>query len=116
MAGNDLIEVSDANFDDEVLKSDVPVLVDFWAEWCAPCRMVSPIMEELAREYGGAIKVAKLNVDANRETAAKYDIMSIPTVILFEGGEIARQVVGAMPKHSMVNELGLREPGTSKDS
>lgn len=107
MAEEDLIEVSDSNFEEEVLKSDVPVLVDFWAEWCAPCRMVGPVMEDIAEEYSGRIRVAKLNVDANRETAAKYDIMSIPTVILFEKGEAAKQVVGAMPKDSLVKELGI---------
>ncbi|MHB1390580.1 MAG: thioredoxin [Thermoleophilia bacterium] len=107
MAGNNLIEITDVNFDDEVLKSELPVLVDFWAEWCAPCRMVGPVMEEIAGEYAGRVKVGKLNVDANREIAARYEIMSIPTVILFRDGEIDRQVVGAMPKESMLSELGL---------
>jgi len=107
MSGNNLVEVTDANFATEVLQSELPVIVDFWADWCAPCRMVSPVIEELAGEMAGKIKVAKLNVDANRETAARYDIMSIPTVILFEKGELSRQVVGALPKDSLVKELGL---------
>ncbi len=107
MSVDNLVEVTDANFDAEVLESDIPVVVDFWAEWCAPCRMVSPVIEELAVEMAGRVKVAKLNVDANRETAAKYDIMSIPTVILFERGEVTKQVVGALPKESMLKELGL---------
>ena len=102
-----VMEVTDATFEEEVLRSELPVLVDFWAEWCAPCRMVAPVMEDLAGEYDGRIKVAKLNVDANRETAAKFDIMSIPTVILFKEGEIAKQVVGAMPKDSLVKELEI---------
>jgi thioredoxin 1 len=107
MSGDNLVEVTDANFDSEVLQSDLPVLVDFWAEWCAPCRMVSPVIEELAGEMAGRVKVAKLNVDLNRETAAKYDIMSIPTVILFEAGRVSKQVVGALPKESLMKELGL---------
>jgi len=106
MAGNP-IELTDANFEDEVLKSEVPVVVDFWADWCAPCRMVAPVMEEIAGEFGNRVKVGKLNVDAHRETAARFDIMSIPTVMLFEKGEVSRQVVGAMPKDSLVRELGI---------
>ncbi len=107
MSDENLVELTDANFDDEVLQSELPVIVDFWAEWCAPCRMVTPVIEELAGEMVGRVKVAKLNVDANRETAAKYDIMSIPTVILFEEGQMSKQVVGALPKESLVRELGL---------
>ncbi|MCL4474365.1 MAG: thioredoxin [Actinobacteria bacterium] len=102
-----MVELTDANFESEVLQSDLPVLVDFWAEWCAPCRMVTPVIEELAIEMAGRIKVAKLNVDQNRETATKYDIMSIPTVILFEGGTVGKQVVGALPKESLLRELEL---------
>jgi thioredoxin 1 len=103
------LEVTVANFDAEVIKSDVPVIVDFWAEWCAPCRMVAPLLEEIAQDFAGRIKVAKLNVDDNREIANRFDIMSIPTVLLFRDGEPVRQVIGAMPKELMVHELGLTE-------
>jgi thioredoxin 1 len=103
------VEVTDANFDAEVIKSEVPVIVDFWAEWCAPCRMVTPLLEEIARDYAGRIKVAKLNVDDNREIATRFDIMSIPTVLLFREGEPVKQVVGALPKDLLVMELGLSE-------
>ncbi len=107
MSANGVIEVGDANFQSEVLESDKPVIVDFWAAWCGPCRMVSPIVEEIASEYGDKVKVAKLNVDENKETATRYGIMSIPTILLFKNGDIAKQVVGAMPKSALVKELGL---------
>lgn len=102
-----VIEVDDDNFEAEVIQSDVPVLVDFWAEWCAPCRLVAPVMDEIAREKEGAVKVAKMNVDLNRVTAAKYEIMSIPTVIMFKEGSAVKHVVGAMPKESIIKEFGL---------
>jgi thioredoxin len=89
--------VTDENFDREVLQSDIPVLVDFWAEWCAPCKIVSPTIEALASEYQGKVKVAKLNVDDN-QTAARYGIRSIPTVILFSGGDVKNTYVGVQPK------------------
>ncbi len=103
----EVIEVSDANFQGEVLESELPVIVDFWAAWCGPCRMVGPIVEEIAKEYSGKVKVAKLNVDDNKETATKYGIMSIPTILMFEKGDIAKQVVGAMPKSALIKELGI---------
>ena len=103
----DILEVTDANFQSEVLDADVPVIVDFWAAWCGPCRMVGPIVEEIAEDQAGKVKVAKLNVDENRETATKYGIMSIPTILLFDKGAVAKQVVGAMPKSALVQELGL---------
>lgn len=107
MSSKNLFEVSDTDFEAEVIRSDIPVIVDFWAEWCAPCRMVAPLLEEIADEFEGRVKVAKLNVDDNRETAARFEIMSIPTVALFRNGEMVKQVVGALPKNSLVRELGL---------
>lgn len=106
MAG-EVIEVTDANFQEEVLDANIPVIVDFWAAWCGPCRMVGPIVEEIAKDQDGKIKVAKLNVDDNREVASKYGIMSIPTILKFENGSVSRQVVGAMPKNALIQELGL---------
>jgi len=95
-------EFSDQNFDAEVLKADLPTLVDFWAPWCGPCRMVGPIVEELAKQYAGKIKVGKLNVDNNANTAAQYGVRSIPTLILFKAGKVASQTVGAQPKTELV--------------
>lgn len=106
MAG-EVIEVTDANFQEVVLDSDIPVIVDFWAAWCGPCRMVGPIVEEIAKDQEGKVKVGKLNVDDNREVATKYGIMSIPTILKFVNGEIARQVVGAMPKAALIKELEI---------
>ncbi len=102
-----IMEVTDANFQSEVLDADLPVIVDFWAAWCGPCRMVGPLIEEIAKDYEGKVKVAKLNVDENRDTATKYGIMSIPTILLFKDGAVSKQVVGAMPKTALVSELGL---------
>ncbi len=104
MAGN-VIEVTDADFDSEVIQSDVPVLVDFWAAWCGPCRMVAPVVEEIAGDYAGRLKVAKLNVDENRSTAAKYGIMSIPTLIVFRDGEVKARVIGFRPKGELVRSI-----------
>ena len=107
MATDSVMEVSDANFQAEVINAELPVIVDFWAAWCGPCRMVSPLIEEIAKDYEGKVKVTKLNVDENRETAGKYGIMSIPTILLFKDGSVSKQVVGAMPKTALVTELGL---------
>ena len=89
---------TDNNFDEEVINSESPVLVDLWAEWCGPCRMIGPVIEEIANEYEGKIKVGKLNVDDNQKTAAKYGIRSIPTLLFFKGGELVDQIVGAQSK------------------
>jgi thioredoxin 1 len=96
-----MIDFTDQNFEQEVLKSDLPVLVDFWAPWCGPCQMVEPIIEELAKKYEGKIKVGKLNVDENQKVAAKYDVMSIPTVILFKEGKEVQRKVGFESKEGL---------------
>jgi thioredoxin len=97
--------VTDATFDNEVLKSSTPVLVDFWAEWCGPCKMVSPVLEEIADEHKGKLTIAKLNVDENPDVAMRYGVMSIPTLALFIGGVEKKRLIGAMPKRNIVNEL-----------
>jgi len=107
MAEN-VLEVNDENFESEVINSEKPVIVDFWAQWCGPCRMVTPVIEEIANEHNEKVKVTKLNVDDNRETAAKYRIMSIPTVILFKNGEIETQVVGARSKADYEQSFSLK--------
>lgn len=100
-----VIEVSDATFAEEVLKSEEPVLVDFWAEWCGPCRMMAPVVEDIAADYAGRMKVAKLNVDENRISATTYGIMSIPTLGLFKGGQLVQKFVGFMPKHELARRI-----------
>jgi thioredoxin 1 len=99
------IEFTDANFDQEVLKSDLPVLVDFWAVWCGPCKMIAPIVEELATEYEGKAKIGKLDVDNNQEVAVKYGIRSIPTLLIFKSGQLVDQIVGAVPKAHITEKL-----------
>ncbi|GAA1388679.1 thioredoxin [Kitasatospora sp. NPDC097605] len=97
--------VTDATFDADVLKSDKPVLVDFWAEWCGPCRQVAPVLEDIASEEGDKLTIAKLDVDANQQTAAAYNVISIPTLILFKNGEPVKQITGARPKAALLREL-----------
>ena len=98
-------EVTDANFQAEVIEADVPVLVDFWAPWCGPCRMVAPVVEEIAEERGEALKVVKMNIDDNQNTAVQFNVMSIPTLMLFRNGEVAKTVIGAYPKRKLEAEL-----------
>jgi thioredoxin 1 len=105
MAGGNMLEFSDQNFEQEVLKSDKPVLVDFWAEWCAPCRMISPAVEAIAGEYAGRAKVGKLNVDENVSVTSRYNIRSIPTLLLFKNGEIKDQLVGTTSKDNLARLL-----------
>ncbi len=92
------IELSDTNFEEEVLQSELPVLVDFWAPWCAPCHMVAPVVEEIARQYAGRLKVGRLNVDEGRAVAAEYGIMNIPTLAIFKDGKVVERIVGAVPR------------------
>ena len=94
MASENVVEFTDQNFEEEVLKSSTPVLVDFWAEWCMPCRMLAPTIEKIAKDYAGKVKVGKLDTDANRDVAAKYSISAIPTVILFKDGQVSQKLVG----------------------
>jgi len=101
----DILEVTDDSFDAEIMNGELPAMVDFWAEWCGPCKMVGPVVEELASAYKGKIKIAKMDVDKNRKIPAKFGIRNIPTLILFKGGEVVNTIVGAQPKKSLDEEL-----------
>ncbi len=99
------ITITDDNFDTEVIKSNQPVLIDFWATWCGPCRMIAPIVEELANEYDGKVKIGKLDVDENQETSIRYGVRSIPTLLIFKDGKIKDTIIGAVPKSQLVQKL-----------
>jgi thioredoxin 1 len=99
------IELTDANFNQEVIKSDKPVLVDFWAVWCGPCKMVAPVVEEIANEYNGKLKVGKLDVDSNPEVSMQFGIRSIPTLLIFKGGKVVEQIIGAVPKRNLLDKV-----------
>ncbi len=99
------ITITDDNFETEVIKSDKPVLIDFWAVWCGPCKMIAPIVEELAQEYDGKAKIGKLDVDENQQASIKYGVRSIPTLLLFKDGEVKDVIIGAVPKVQIVNKL-----------
>lgn len=105
MASEAVLELTDDNFDSEVIQADQPVLVDFWAEWCMPCRMIAPTIEELAGEYDGKAKIGKLDTDANRDVSVKFGINAIPTVMLFKGGEVVQKFVGVTPKQEFAAAL-----------
>src|SRR5438270_10094216 len=98
MAGDSLVTITDTNFDSEVLKSSQPVLIDFWATWCAPCRAIAPVVEQLAKDYAGKLKVAKVDIDQNPKVPTQYDVRSIPTLLVFKGGKVVGQIVGAVPR------------------
>ncbi len=101
-----ITDVTDNNFQAEVLESETPVLVDFWAPWCGPCRVVHPILEEMLAERDGDLRIVSLNVDDNQQTAARYEVLSIPTLILFKNGQVAKRVIGALPKKRLEQEIG----------
>jgi thioredoxin 1 len=105
MAANGIVEVTDANFDADVLKSDKPVLIDFWATWCGPCRAIAPIVEELATEYQGKVKVGKMDVDRNSATPMRYGVRGIPTLLVFKDGQVKEQIVGYVPKEQIQKAL-----------
>ena len=102
------IEITDANFQQEVINSEVPVLIDFWAIWCGPCKMIAPFVEEIAKDYDGKIKVGKLDVDSNPQVSMNYGIRSIPTLLIFKGGKVVDQIIGAVPKNMITSKLEMQ--------
>ena len=102
---SDILQVSDGSFDEDVLTAEVPVLIDFWAPWCGPCKAIAPIVEELATEYDGKLKIVKMNVDDNPQTPTKYGVRGIPNLILFKSGEVQQQIVGNVPKAQLVKAI-----------
>ena len=105
MASEKIVHVTDANFEQEVLKSLTPVLIDFWAPWCAPCRAIAPIIDDLAGEYSGRLKVVKINVDDNPQTPGRYGVRGIPNLLIIKGGEVKEQIIGAVPKGTLVKAV-----------
>ena len=101
MASNNIITLTKANFDQQVLKSQTPVLVDFWAEWCGPCKMIAPVLDELADEYSGRVQIAKVNIDENQELATEYGVRAIPTLLIFHDGQVTEQIVGLRSKRDL---------------
>jgi len=99
------VEITDQNFETEVIKSDKPVLIDFWAVWCGPCKLIAPIVEELANEFDGKVKIGKLDVDSNQQTSIKYGVRSIPTLLLFKDGNLEDTIIGAVPKSKIVEKI-----------
>jgi thioredoxin 1 len=105
MASENIVHVTDSNFEQEVLKSSTPVLIDFWAPWCGPCKAIAPIVDELAAQYAGRLKVVKMNVDDNQSTPARYGVRGIPNLIIFKGGQVKEQIVGAVPRNHLVRAV-----------